>query len=179
MIKSRIQIEGDDKIYDLQSIYGLVQVSSDDVFGAPLKEFERTTYPEEHGSHVIPSAIQKEFDYKVKFLVKCENGLDYANWAIARFNSDMIKQSADGIPTLKQITFYNDFKKVKVVGYPLPFEKATQFWRDKNGKLHDVVIVELTIKVTNPSLCNFNIAEEEWEAFYVQQEVFYVRKTIK
>ena len=46
---------------------------------------------------------------------------------------------------------------VKIVGYPSPIEEATDFWRDSRGKQADVVCVEWTINVNDPTLCDFNI----------------------
>jgi hypothetical protein len=61
------------------------------------------------------------------------------------------------VKIFKQVTFYNDYKKVKIVGIPSLIQQATEFWRDANGKQHDVVCVEWVIRVSKPSLCNFNL----------------------
>lgn len=175
MIKSRIKIEGDDRIYDFESAFGFVQVSSDDIFGAPIKEFNTTSYPEESGVHIFPMTVNDTFEYKVKFFISTKNGAQSANWNIEEFNSAICSE-ADGIKAFKEITFYNDYKGVKIVGYPKPIEKATEFWRDKKGVLHDVVCVELVIQVVSPEKCNFNLANEDYEVFYVQRDVFYVKK---
>lgn len=175
MIKSRIKIE-DGQIYDLESLFGLVQVSSDNILAAPVKAFEQTTYPEQAGVNILPVTVDDTFEYKATFFVSAKGGLETANWKIEEFNKAIAKE-VNGIKHIKQITFYNDYKKVKIVGYPTPISNATEFWRDSSGKLHDVVCVELVIKVTNPSLCNFNLDNEEYEVFYVQQDVFYVKKT--
>lgn len=174
MITSRIQI-GDDKVYDTESMFGLIQIDSDNILGAPSKDFEKTTYPEEEGEHIHPVTVDNAFKYKVKFFVSAKGGLDAANWKISEFNSAICSDN-EGVKTYKRITFYNDYKGVKIVGYPNPIHTATEFWRDKYGKQHDVVCVELVINVDKPSLCNFNLANEDYEVFYVQQELFYVKK---
>lgn len=178
MIKSRIQIE-DGTIYDFESMFGFVQISSDNILAAPIKAFEQTSYPEKSGVNILPLTVEDTFDYKVKFFVSAKGGLENANWKIAEFNDAITTKISDDtdIKRIKQITFYNDYKKVKIVGYPTPISNATEFWRDLKGKQHDVVCVELTIKVTEPSLCNFNIDSEEYEAFYVKSEAFYVKKS--
>lgn len=174
MIKSRIQIEDSD-IYDFESLFGFIQVSSDNIFGAPIKAFEQTSYAEQAGVNILPLTVEDAFDYKATFFVSAKGGLENANWKIAEFNN-AISKNVEGLKLIKQIAFYNDYKKVKIVGYPTPISNATEFWRDANGKQHDVVCVELTIKVTNPSLCNFNLDSEDYEVFYVQNEAFYVKK---
>ena len=176
MIKSRIQIEGNQNIFDFESAFGFIQVSSDDIFGAPIKAFNTTSYPEEAGVHIFPMSVEDTFEYKVKFFISTQGGLDNANWKIERFNS-AISSIENGVRVFKEIAFYNDYKSVKIVGYPSPISKATEFWRDKNGVLHDVICVELTIKVVEPRKCNFNLANEEYEVFYVQHEEFYVKKS--
>lgn len=174
MIKSRIKIEDGD-IYDFESMFGFVQVSSDNIFGTPIKPFNTTSYPEEGGVHIFPVTVSDTFEYKVKFLVSAKGGVNSANWNIEEFNNAISKE-VDGIKTFKEITFYNDYKGVKIVGYPYPINQATEFWRDKSGRQHEVVIAELVIKVVNPEKCNFNLANEEYEVFYVERDVFYVKK---
>ena len=105
---------------------------------------------------IIPY-VDDEFDYKVEFFVKADGNLGNANAVIANFNSLLYTQDADKIKTFKKVTFYNDYKKVKIVGYPTPIAEATDFWRDSKGKTADVVCVEWTIKVNDPTLCDFNI----------------------
>lgn len=175
MIKSRIKIEGIDRILDFESAFGFVQIDSDNIFGAPIKEFNTTSYPEEAGVHIYPLSVYDTFEYKAKFFIKTDGGIDNANWKIEQFN-EAISEDVNGVRVFKEIEFYNDYKGVKIVGYPTPIDKATEFWRDKNGVLHDVVCVELTIKVVSPEKCNFNIANEEYEVFQVVHEAFYVKK---
>lgn len=175
MIKSRIKI-GNGDIYDFESLFGFIQVSSDNIFGAPVKPFEQTSYPEKAGVNILPLTVEDTFEYKATFFISAKGGFETANWKIEEFNN-AVAEEVNGIKHIKQITFYNDYKKVKIVGYPTPISNATEFWRDSSGKLHDVVCVELTIKVTNPSLCNFNLDSEDYEVSYVQNEAFYVKKT--
>ena len=44
-----------------------------------------------------------------------------------------------------------------IVGYPQPMAEAEDFWRDPKNQVNDIVIVEWTIRVTKPSLCDYNI----------------------
>ena len=156
MIKVRLQI-ADGAIEDTADKYGLVYLKADNRFAAPTKGFETSKYAEQPGSNINPKTVDDEFDYKVEFFVKANGDLANANAAIAAFNSLLYTKDADGIKTFKQITFYNDYKKVKIVGYPNPIEEATDFWRDSNGNAADVVCVEWTIKENDPTLCDFNI----------------------
>lgn len=157
MIRVRLKI-GSGKLLDTIDGYGLVYVSSDHRFEAPLKEFEKTSYPEEAGEHIIPKTVDDAFDYKVTWFIKADGSLGNANAVIAHFNSLLYTQEGD-VKTFKQVTFYNDYKKVKIVGTPSLIQEATEFWRDANGKQHDVVCVEWVIRVSKPSLCDFNLTE--------------------
>jgi len=157
MIRVRLQIAGGN-ILDTADNYGLVYVSADNRFDAPIKEFEKTSYPEEEGEHILAKTVSDAFDYKVTWFVKADGSLGNANAIIARFNSLLYTQDGD-IKTFKQVTFYNDYKKVKIVGTPSPIQEATEFWRDAKGKHHDVVCVEWIIRVSKPSLCDFNLTE--------------------
>lgn len=156
MIKVRLQIAGEE-IKDTASEYGLVYLEADSIFAAPVKGYEKSSYPEQPGTNLDPKTVDDEFEYKVKFFVKADGELENANEKIAAFNSLLYTKDADNIKTFKQATFYNDYKKVKIVGYPSPIEQATDFWRDSRGKQADVVCVEWTIMVNNPTLCDFNI----------------------
>lgn len=155
MIKVRLKI-GDGKILDTADAYGLVYVSSDHRFEAPIKEFDKTSYPEQEGENSLDKTVRDAFDYKVEWFVKANKSLDNANKVIANFNSQLYTQEGD-VMTFKQVSFYNDYKKVLIVGRPSLIEEANDFWRDANGKQHDVVKVAWTIRVKNPSLCNFNL----------------------
>lgn len=155
MIKVRLQI-GDGDIVDTADEYGLIYVSADSRFNAPIKAFEKTTYPEQEGENILAKTVDDAFDYKVTWFIKADGSLGNANTVIARFNSLLCTKEGD-IKTFKQVTFYNDYKKVKIVGTPSPIQEATEFWRDANGKQHDVVCVEWVIRVSKPSLCDFNI----------------------
>lgn len=156
MIKVRLQI-ADGAIEDTADKYGLVYLRADNRFAAPTKGFETSKYAEQPGSNINPKTVDDEFDYKVEFFVKADGDLGNANSVIASFNSLLYTQDADKIKTFKKVTFYNDYKKVKIVGYPTPIAEATDFWRDSNGNTADVVCVEWTIKVNDPTLCDFNI----------------------
>lgn len=155
MIRVRLQI-GDDAVLDTIDDYGLIYVSSDHRFEAPVKEFEKTSYPERSGEYIIAKTVSDAFDYKVKWFVKADGSLGNANAVIARFNSLLYTQEGD-VKSFKRVTFYNDYKKVAIVGIPSPIQEATEFWRDANGKQHDVVCVEWVIRVDRPSLCDFNL----------------------
>lgn len=154
MITARINIDG--TIRDSQ-YYGLVYLDSDKRLAAPTKGFEATSYPEEEGEHIIPKTADDAFDYTVKFFIRATSVKD-ANTLISEFNAQLSSQDAvGGVRTFNQVEFYNDYKRHKIVGYPQPIAEATNFWRDPSDQVHDVVVVEWTIRVTKPSLCDFSI----------------------
>ena len=160
-IRTRIQIPnvGNDLgiLYDTYDKWKLLYISSDNFFNAPSKGFESTSYPEQEGENIDARTVDAPFDYTVVFLVCCENsGIENANKYIAEFNKALYTQSGD-IKTYKTITFYNDYKKVKIVGVPTPLSEAKEYWRDNTGMQYDAVKVELKIRVTKPSLCDFNL----------------------
>lgn len=157
MIRVRLQI-GDGDIADTADNYGLVYVSADSRFEAPIKEFEKTSYPEQEGENISPITVSDAFDYKVKWFVAAKNSIVNANKIIAAFNHLLYTPVGD-LKTFKQVVFYNDYKKVKIVGTPTLIQEATEFWRDAQGKQHDVVCVEWVIRVSKPSLCDFNLTE--------------------
>lgn len=155
MIKVRLKID-DGKPLDTADNYGLIYISSDHRFDAPIKAFEKSTYPEEEGEHIYTQTTKDAFDYKTTWLIKAEGSLESANAMIAKFNSLLYEQEGD-VLHFKRVYFYNDYKKVMIVGTPSLISEATEFWRDASGKTHDVVQVEWVIRVSKPSLCNFDL----------------------
>lgn len=153
MITVRLKI-GSGSIVDTQTL-GLIYLDSDKRIGAPSKGFESTSYPEEEGEHIIPKTVDAAFDYKVKFFIQATSLKD-ANAIIDDFNASLYTKSGD-VKTYKQVEFYNDYKRHKIVGYPSEIAEATDFWRDRDNHLNDVVIVEWNIRVDKPSLCDFSL----------------------
>lgn len=155
MIRVRLQIDNGE-ILDTADNYGLVYVEGDRRFEAPIKPFEKTSYIEQEGENIHAVTVSDAFDYKVTWFIKADGSLGNANKVIARFNSLLYTQ-VDNIKTFKKVSFYDDYKKVKIVGTPSLISEASEFWRDQRGKQHDVVCVEWIIRVSKPSLCDFNI----------------------
>lgn len=160
MITDRLRI-GDGEIVDMYEKFGFIHMKSDDRFSAPIKGFETTSYIEQAGENIDPRTVQDAFDYKISFLIEAPNkDLVNANSKIWYFNSYIFVQSGTeygSIMTAQQVCLYNDYKRVKIVGYPNPIQEATSFWRDSKGRIYDAVEVEWTIRVTDPRLCNFNM----------------------
>lgn len=155
MIRVRLQI-AEGEIIDTIEGYGLVYISADSRFSAPIKDFEKTTYAEQEGENIHAKSVDDAFDYKVTWFIKANGSLDNANAVIAQFNA-LLYDQVDDVKTFKSVAFYNDYKGVKIVGTPKPISEATEFWRDASGTQHDVVSVEWVIRVSKPSLCDFNL----------------------
>lgn len=156
MINVRLQI-GSGEIVDTVEAYGLVYLDSDKRVGAQSKGFEATSYPEEEGEHIIPYSVDAAFDYKVKFFVQATS-LANANQRISAFNEALHGTPDEkGLKEYYQVTFFNDYKRHKIVGYPSEISEATEFWRDRTNQVNDVVVIEWTIRVNKPSLCDFSI----------------------
>ena len=157
MITVRLKI-GSGSTVDTQQ-YGLVYVSSDNILGPVVKDFEVTSYPEEEGEHILNKMVDAPFDYKVKFYIRAEGSLENANQKISAFNAMLYTQeSGSDTKVFNRVYFYNDYKKVLIAGIPRPMSDATDFWRDSTGKTHDIVLMEWVIRVDKPSECDFNLS---------------------
>lgn len=150
MIKTDIYIDGGSKV-DTYSTYGLLYISADNRFGAPYKEMDKTTYPEQDGEHIYPLAKKDAFDYKITFLVE-GTSLTSINSRISTFNTALVNSSG----MFKKVTFHNYDRKVKIVGYPKPIDEAKDFWYTSLGQKTQSALVEFVIHVSNPTECNFN-----------------------
>lgn len=153
MIRVRIKI-GDGQILDSQE-YGLVYLDSDKRVGSESKGFESTSYPEEEGEHIIPKSVDAPFDYTAKFFIQADS-VNSANAKIDAFNKLLYTQeTGSSVKTYKQVAFFNDYKRHKIVGYPFEIAEATDFWRDPKNQVNDVVVVEWKIRVVKPSDCEY------------------------
>lgn len=167
MIKVRIQI-GDGDIKDTLE-YGLIFMESDKRMESPIKKRDTTSYAEEAGEHTDPRTVQDAFDYKVKFVVEAPNkNLQNANAVIAKFNKVLYEvvgpnnaayaQGLRHIRHYKTVTFYDDYKRVKIVGLPEPIAEVEKLYRRQSGEQMDCAVVELTIHVSDPTKCDFNMS---------------------
>lgn len=153
----RIKI-GDGAIEDTFAAHKLIYKESDHRVEAPIKKRDVTSYAEEAGDNTDPRTVQDAFDYKVTFIIDGQNtDLANVNAIIAAFNAKLYTQPANSdIRTYKEVTFYNDFKRVKIVGLPEPIAECKELYRMVNG--YDCAIVEFTIHVSDPTKCDFNLS---------------------
>lgn len=157
MIKVRIKI-GDGTIEDTYTAHKLIYMEADHRTEAPIKKHDVTTYAEQAGENTDPRTVQDAFDYKARFIIDGQNtDLKNVNAIIAAFNAKLYTKPANSdIRTYKEVTFYNDFKRVKIVGLPEPISEPTEMKRSKNG--YDFADVELVIHVSDPTKCDFNLS---------------------
>jgi hypothetical protein len=162
MIQVRLKI-GDGEIYDTYTKWGLIYMDADERTEAPIKTRAVSTYAHEAGEHIDRRTLQDAFDYTAKFLIETpNNNLENANAKIAAFNAALYTQdSGSDIRKYKQITFYNDYNRVKIVGIPEPIAQPTDFARRQDGSILDCAEVELKIRVEKPQLCDFSTVTDE------------------
>lgn len=154
MIRVRIKI-GDGAIEDTFAAHKLIYMEADNRTEAPIKKRDATSYAEKAGENTDPRTVQDAFDYKVTFIIDGQNtNLANVNATIAAFNAKLYTQPANSdIRTYKEVTFYNDFKRVKIVGLPEPIAEPKEMKRSRNG--FDFAQVEFVIHVSDPKKCNF------------------------
>ena len=161
MITARIQIENGD-ILDTYEGWGFIYKVGDRRFAAPEKKRDSTSYAEEAGAHEDPRTVDDVFDYKVSFLLETPNkNLVNANAKIKAW-TDAVREKASGsgVKRCKTVTLYDDYKRCKIVGIPEIIESVDEkdYYRRQNGSAMDCVVVELTIHVSDPTLCDFNMS---------------------
>lgn len=157
MITSRIKV-GDGDIKDTLE-YGLIFKKSDTRTEAPIKKRDSTSYAEKSGEHLDTRTVMDSFDYKIEFAIVTENkDISNANVVVSRFNNELYtKENGSDIRTYKQVTFYDDYKRCKIVGIPEPISEPKELYRRQDGSCMDCAVVEFVIHVSNPNLCDFNI----------------------
>lgn len=110
--------------------------------------------------HEDARTVDDEFDYKVSFLLQAPNrNLENANSRIKAWNDTVRERKAGSdVKRCRMVTLYDDYKRVKIVGIPEIIESVGEkdYYRRQNGSEMDCVVIELTIHVSNPSLCEFD-----------------------
>lgn len=159
MITCRIQIENG-QILDTYEGHKLIYKEADHRTEAPIKKRDASSYAEQAGENTDRRTVQDAFDYKVQFIIEAPNkNLQNANAVIAAFNKKLYTQPANSdIRTYKEVTFYNDYKRVKIVGIPEPIAEPKELYRRQNGDVMDCAVVELTIHVSDPTKCDFDMS---------------------
>ena len=149
----RLQIEGDPVIYNTQEKWDLHLGKSTDIFYPPMKDFESEEYPELHGEILYPYTTFKSFDYVVSFIYV--GSLLEANAKIKElFDSLYVPVlGREDLLRAKQVTVFNDYKGVKIVGYPTSSKFSEYIWQEETG----VIRFDFSLKVAKPQLCDFNM----------------------
>lgn len=160
MITARIQIENG-AILDTFEGWGFIYKVGDRRFAPPEKERAKSSYPEEAGVHEDARTVDDEFDYKVSFLLQAPNkNLKNANSKIKAWN-DAVREKTPGsdVKRCKTVTLYDDYKRCRIVGIPEIIESVDEkdYYRRQNGSAMDCVVIELTIHVSDPTKCNFDL----------------------
>jgi hypothetical protein len=160
MIRARIKI-GDGAIEDTYDKWGFIYLDADERTEAPIKTRDVTSYAEEAGEHIDSNTVQDAFDYTAKFLIQCPNkNRVNANAKIAAFNKALYTQAnGSDIRQYKDVVFYNDHNRVKIVGLPEPIAEPPEFYRRSDGTVLDCVQVELKLRVNKPQECDFDLEQ--------------------
>ena len=162
MIRMRIQIE-DGEIQDTVKGWGLIPLDADRRTAPPEKKNDESSYIEEPGSHPDPRTVYDTFTYKAQFAINAPNrDLKNANSVIARFNTAIrTKTPGSTVMAKKKITLYNDRDRVVITGYPELIAEPKSLYRRQDGSVMDCAEVELEIKVTDPTECDFDLSLEK------------------
>ena len=155
----RIQIENG-AILDTFKGWGLIPLEADKRTAPSEKASDASSYMEQSGENPDPRTVYDAFDYKAKFAISAPNkNMKNVNSVIARFNAAIRKRTAGSdIAEKREITLYNDRDRVKIVGYPALIAEPTSFYRRQDGKVLDCAEVELSIRVSDPGKCDFDMS---------------------
>lgn len=164
MITARIQIENG-QILDTYEGWGFIVMGNGNDkkhFAPPEKKRDKSSYIEEAGAHEDPRTVDDEFDYKIEFLIETPNkNLVNANAKIKAWNDAVRERKAGSdIKRCKAVTLYDDRMRNKIVGIPEIISEvdSDDFYRRQDGSGMDCVVVPLTIHVSDPTKCDFNLS---------------------
>jgi hypothetical protein len=146
---------GDGEKLDLRDAFGLALIyEPDNNVAPPMYPLTSITYAEDEEEYIINRTVYKPFDYKVKLSISTPNtNDDNANAKITAFNNALKSTNVNGVHTIRKVTLWNYRKRHKIVGYPTLISTAPTAVRDED----DLYVVEFTIRVAKPSLCDFDL----------------------
>lgn len=156
MIRAKIQIENSVP-KDTYAEWGLIYKVGDRRFSPPEKKVDEVSYPEEAGVHISEKTVYDKFDYTVSFIISTKYG--DANEKISNFNKAIRENdSTTEVHRCKQIILYDYYKRCKIVGYPKLLEEVKESEYKRRKGQDDFVVIDLTINVVKPNLCDFNLS---------------------
>lgn len=160
MISSSIEI--DKVVYDSYDSFGFLFVGADKRTAPDEKEDAVTSYAGESGEHRDGRTCYAPFDYKVEFLVEAKSQkLDNVNTKIREFNRAIREKTSDNaVMKRREITFYNQYDRVKITGIPQLISEPTELYHSRKLGEIEYAKVELIIRVTDPRKCDFCLEPE-------------------
>lgn len=151
-----LQIENG-AIIDMERM-GFFLMKSPDLLVPKQRNYETESYPEIDGQKIYPKTTYEQFDYKVKMLFMGD--LDTMNEAIRDlWKLFFTTTSGTSIRTAKEITIYNYYKDIAIVGYADEMPGSDTFIEVEKG----VWIFDLNIKVMEP-------ARITWSGILIEDE---------
>ncbi len=158
MIKSLIQIEGGE-VWDFYEKFGFIYMDADERTAPDEKEDAVSSYAEDPGEHRDGRTVDAPFDYTVRFIVEAEGSdADNVNKKIAAFNDAVREIIPDGgVKRKREIAFYNLNNRCKIVGTAEVIAVPKEAQYAHRAGLTDYADVELKIRVSDPSKCDFAI----------------------
>lgn len=174
MRSAYIRIKGG-QLLDTYRAWGfLVLDNGDDKqrISPPEKKRDKTSYAGEGGAHEDPRTVYDEFDYKMRFIVEARNK-DFVsvNSKIRAWNDAVRERTAGSdVVRCKTITLYDNLMRCKIVGTPELIAEIDKngFYRDSSGKAMDCAVIELTVHVSDPGECRFDMAQSVQQEFTVR-----------
>jgi len=158
MIKSLIQIDGGE-VKDFYEEFGFIYMDADERTAPDEKDDAVSNYAEQAGENRDGRTVDAPFDYTAKFLVEAPNkDLTNVNVKVNNFNRAVRETIAGSdVKRKKEIAFYNQLNRVKIVGYPQPIAVPTECYHSNRYGELDFAVVELKIRVSAPHKCDFEL----------------------
>lgn len=146
----RLSIDGATPI-DLRE-QGFYLLESPHMLVPPQRNYEEERYPEKDGALIYPKTSYEPFDYTVK-LEYCGDRASL-NTAIRNLWNSMFDEAL-GLRTAKQITLYNDYDGVVIVGYAKAAEGDDMTIFQTTSITEGWWAFDFTLRVVRPDLCTF------------------------
>lgn len=139
-----ISIEGSEKV-NLIKTYGFHLLESPARVVAPIREYEKQSYPESAAPEIDRRTVKQPFEYKVS--IGCWDAEATVNGKIRAFYDSLFSAGEGDLMVAKEVELFNNYKNVKMKGFAQEWDEKTYTIDGERG----LVVFDFVLYVNDPN----------------------------
>lgn len=139
-----ISIAGAEKI-SLLDTYGFHLLESPARVVAPIREYDKQSFPESAAPEIDTRTVKQPFEYKVS--LGCWDSETTVNSRIREFYASLFSAGSGDVMEAKEVEFFNNYKNVKMKGYAKEWDDKTYTLEGEKG----LVVFDFVLDVNDPN----------------------------